>query len=95
MRAHEAVSRTGLSGSNSGTEFSLFGGLYQVNFVGTWNGGSIQLSQLGADAATWLSVTGQYTANGGDTVYLPPGRYRWVVVTATSLSAMIARVPGE
>lgn len=94
MRADEGVQMQGLSGTSNGPSFNLRGGLYQIVWVGTgW--GSIELSELGPDGSTWLSVSAVYVANGGDTIYLPPGSYRWVIVTATDVSAGIYRIPGE
>lgn len=96
MRATEAVRYTGLSGVFSGAEFTLFGGIYQISAQATvWGGGNAELFQIGPDSTNWLSVSDPITANGGDTIYLAPGRYRWSVTTATGVSVIVTRVPGE
>jgi hypothetical protein len=95
MRATESNRQTGLNGTQNGAEFVLFGGIYQISAIATWGGGSVELYQIGPDGATWLSVSDPITTNGGDTIYLAPGRYRWSIVTATGVSLMVTRVPGE
>jgi hypothetical protein len=73
--------------------FQLVGGLYQIVAVGTWGGGSVTLEQKGPDDATWLVAATSLAANGGNTLYLPMGIYRWTIVTATVVYTSVARVP--
>lgn len=94
-RALETVVQSGLSGTSNGAVFLLNGGIYQVTAIATWGGGSVELFQLGPDRATWLSVTDLITENGGDTFYLPPGNYRWSIITATDVTVCVSRIPGE
>lgn len=94
-RALETVKYTGLSGTQNGAVFGLNGGVYQVTAIATWGGGNVELFQLGADQSTWLSVTDPITENGGDTIYLPPGNFRWSITTATGVTLCVSRVPGE
>lgn len=78
-------------------QFQLFyGGIYQVSAQG-FSGGSVTLTQLGPDQANYLTVTDAFTADGGDTIYLPPGRYRFAVTNQTSppINLYIVRVPTE
>jgi hypothetical protein len=96
MRASEAVRFTGLSGTQNGAEFTLFGGTYQVTALASaWNGGSVELFQIGPDNSTWLSVNDGLIQNGGDTFFLPPGRFRWSITDASGVSLMVVRIPGE
>jgi len=93
MRATEAFRYQHGSTGNYGP-FFLNGGIYQFSAVGLTSG-SVQLFQLGADDATWISVGDPITANGGDTIYLSAGEYRWTVTSEADVSLVIARVPGE
>lgn len=95
MRAQESKLFQGLSGTQNGTEFELGGGIYQIGAIATWGGGSAELFTVGPDGSTWLSVSDLITANGGDTIYLSPGRYRWSIITATGVSLTVVRVPTE
>ena len=72
--------------------FSLSGGMYQVAANGTWGGGSAILNQLGPDGYTYLSVSASITADGGQTLFLPPGIYEVVTVTATGVIVDIAKI---
>lgn len=72
--------------------FSLSGGMYQVTANGTWGGGSAILQQQGPDGVSWLSVSTSITADGGQTLFLPPGIYRVVTVTATGVTVDIAKI---
>lgn len=75
--------------------FPLVGGLYQIAVLATFGGGNVVMEQLGPDEATWLTVTDPITANGGFTLYLPPGKYRINLTTATGVTMAITRVPVE
>lgn len=93
MRAHEAVKNPNISATTSA--FELDGGLYQVVISATWGGGNAVLTKLGPDGTTYISVSDTFTANGGNTLYLSPGRYRWEITTATAVYAEVIRVPGD
>jgi hypothetical protein len=71
------------------------GGLYQVTVVATWGGGNVTLQRLGPDGTTYLNVDSAYTVNGGGTYYLPPGTYKFAVVTATVVRVDVSRVAGD
>ena len=91
---HEADKQVIASSSVDQVPFYLtMGGLYQVGAVGTWGGGSAVLEQLAPDLTTWLTVSASITANGGQTLYLPPGTYRWTTATATDVTAWVVRIP--
>lgn len=93
MRATESkIFKNFAPGTTS--EFLLYGGIYQLVVVGTFTSGSATLYELGPDDTTWLCVHDAFLNTGGDTIYLPPGRYRWVTTTNT-LSMGVTRVPGE
>ena len=81
-------------GSGTYGPFVLFGGIYQVSFVG-FTGGSAVLNQLGPDGTTYLSVSNSFTANGGDTIYLPPGQYQFLASGAPTdpWSASVVSMP--
>lgn len=68
------------------------GGRYQVTVLGT-GFGTITFQQLGPDGATYLNVDNDYVANSGWVYDLPPGTYKFVVVTTTVVSLSVARVP--
>lgn len=109
MRAPENYKYTQAAAGN-GTAFPVnFGGFFSVAVVATFGGGSVELQVLGPDATTWLSlydtfnnagaeadlIVGKFAANGAKNLYLSPGQYRFVLTTATVLSATLSRVPGE
>lgn len=78
--------------------FTLMGGKYAVAVVATWNtSGTVGLQVLGPDGSTYLSVSAatDFSADGFATVDLPHGTYKFVIDTATGVSAGVARTPGE
>lgn len=94
MRAQDGVTFSNISATTAA--FPLQGGLYQFSAVATWNSsGTVTLQQLGPDGSTYLSVSAALSANGGVTVYLPPGQYQVAVATATVVYAGVARIPLE
>jgi hypothetical protein len=68
------------------------GGRYQVTVLATWGGGNITFQKLGPDGTTYLNVDSAYSANGGGTYDLPPGTYKFAVVTATAVHADVSRI---
>jgi hypothetical protein len=93
MRAMESNHQGPLTDANDQVVFGLDGGLYQATAVASWSAGSATLEQLGPDGTTWLSVATALSANGGVTLYLPPGKYRWTIATATAVYVMVTRIP--
>lgn len=94
MRAHDAHTFSNISADTA--EFALTGGVYVVDAVATWGGGSITLERLGPDGTTWLTAVTALTANGVSAASaLPPGQYRVAVATATAVYVTVVRVPGE
>jgi len=75
--------------------FITYGGIYQIVAVGFAASGSATLYELGPDGTTWLCVHNAFMANGGDTVYLPPGHYKWTIVSESDISVGVTRVPEE
>jgi hypothetical protein len=74
--------------------FDLHGGIYQIVAVFGAGGISAQLMELGPDGVTYLSASDPLIANGGCTIYLPPGQYYWAI-NGTNVSVGALRVPGE
>ena len=73
--------------------FTLRGGLYAVAVHATFGGGSVKLQTLLPDGATVLSVSAgtDFTADGYNTVNLPPGQYQFTITTATAVFVKIGR----
>lgn len=85
--------QTDIDSTTDQVVFELLGGLYQVAAQATWGGGSATLEMLGPDGTNYLTVSDPITADGGQSLYLPPGRYRWTIVTATGASLGCHRIP--
>lgn len=81
--------------------FRLQGGRYVMTVIATFGGGNVQLQMLGPDASTYVApfnIAGSannLTANGSQTLDLPPGQYKFVVATATAVYANLAAIPGN
>lgn len=71
--------------------FLLYGGVYQVSGQG-FTSGSLTLYQAGPNGTTYLSVTDAFVADGGDTIYLPVGSFKFTVVGEANLSFQIVLV---
>jgi hypothetical protein len=94
MRATEAFIYKN-QGPGDTPVFNNYGGIYQIVVVGFAAAGSATLYELGPDGVTWLCVHDAFMANGGDTIYLPPGHYKWTIVGEANISVGMTRVPGE
>lgn len=95
MRSQEGFSYNSLAAANS-DEFELQGGAYAMDAIATWNSGSITLQRLGPDGATFITAASALTADcTTGSIALPPGIYRILVTSATSLWVSVARIPGE
>ena len=77
--------------------FMLRGGLYGVDVVANFGGGSVKLQRVAADGSSLVSVSSStdFTADGYATVNLPPGSYKLTIATASGVYANIRRIPGE
>jgi hypothetical protein len=75
--------------------FNLNGGYYMVAAVATFSAGSVELQMLGPDQSTWLSAPTALKLSVAGTIagYLPPGIYRFTIVTATAVYCSVAGVP--
>jgi hypothetical protein len=81
--------------------FTLKGGIYTIAAVATFSAGSVELQALGPDQSTWLSVPAAFPAGAALKLsaagvvqgYLPPGQYRFTIVTATAVFCSVAGVP--
>lgn len=71
MRAGEAYKFANVGPGDYGP-FALYGGIYQITVQGLVSG-SVTLYELGPNGTTYLSASDAFVANGGDTIYLPPG----------------------
>lgn len=94
MRAPESVAFKNISATPAA--FTLSGGVYVLDAVATWGGGSLTLQRLGPDGSTLLDAATALTANGtSGAIALPPGSYRLTIATATAVYVTVVRVPGE
>jgi hypothetical protein len=75
--------------------FPLMGGLYGIDYIATWGGGSVTLQKLAGDGSTYVTAATAFAANGYVTVDLPSGTYKLVVATATGAYVNVRRIPGE
>ena len=75
--------------------FQLSGGLYGIDYLATWGGGSVTLEKLGPDGSTYLPAAVAATANGSIAVYLTACTYKFVIATASAVYLSIQRIPGE
>jgi hypothetical protein len=75
----------------------LIGGLYGVDVIGTWGGGSVKLQRVTGDGSSLVSVSSatDFTANGYATANLTAGQYKLIVDTASGVYAEIRRISGE
>lgn len=95
MRAIDNIFVSNIGASN--TAVLLKGGQYGVAVVATFGGGTVKLQKLGPDASTYVSVASatDFSAAGYATVYLPAGKYRFTIATASAVYAECIRIPGE
>lgn len=94
MRALDGVHFSNISATPAA--FNLRGGVYALDVIATWGGGSVTLSRLGPDGSTYLTAATALTANGtSGGVALPPGTYELIIATATAVYASLTRIPGE
>ena len=105
MRAGEAFKYQDVAAGTYGP-FTLQGGLYQLDVLAVWGGGSLALRELGPDQATWIakyvaptsppnSPINSIVANGSYQISLPPGRYRLVFATGSAGYFVLTRIGGE
>jgi hypothetical protein len=95
MRAADGYFANNISATTAA--FSLIGGKYGVDVLGTWGGGSVKLQRVAGDGTSLVSVglATDFTANGFATVDLPADNYKIVVATATGVYVQIRRIPVE
>jgi hypothetical protein len=95
MRAKDSYTASNIAATTAA--FQLQGGLYAIDTVATFGGGSVKLQKLAGDGSTYLSVSSatDFTAAGFASVNLPPGQYRLTIATATAVYAELSRIPGE
>lgn len=76
--------------------FVLQGGVYCLDAIATWGGGSLTLTRLGPDGSTYMTAATALTADGSSgAIALPPGTYKFTIATATAVYASLTRIPGE
>lgn len=93
MRAPDGTVFSNISATTSA--FALKGGLYGIDVVATFGGGSVTLQRLAADGSTYVTALTAFTAAGYSTAYLPAGTYKVAVATASAVYVAINRIPGE
>lgn len=99
MRAHESINSSGGTAwsniSATPPDFSLMGGVYALDAIGTgW--GTVTLTRQGPDGSTYITAATALSANGtSGAISLPPGIYRLVIATTTAVYATLTRIPGE
>jgi hypothetical protein len=89
--ADEEYVATNISATTA--EFRLSGGLYGIDAVATFSAGNITLQKLAGDSSTYVQAAAPITAAGYSTAYLPSGRYRLAITTATAVYVVINRIP--
>ncbi|MGE3279683.1 MAG: hypothetical protein AB7H90_03505 [Alphaproteobacteria bacterium] len=93
MRPIDGYLATNISATTAA--FKLRGGLYGVDAIATWGGGSVTLQRVAGDGSTMVTAMTAFSANGYATAYLPPGDYKLAVATATGVYVNVRRIPGE
>jgi hypothetical protein len=71
--------------------FALLGGKYVFTASAIFGGGTVALSILGPDGATYITVK-SFSAAGTQTLDLPPGEYQVTIATATAVYAGVIPV---
>lgn len=82
-----------LTDGSTDVDFSLLGGLYGIMVTATWGGGNVTLKGLCADGTTYVAVATAISADGYATAYLPAGKYRLDITTATAMYLTISPIP--
>lgn len=95
MRSADGKLLSNLSDANDQVAFTLAGGLYGIDYIATWGGGSATLEKLAGDGSTYVTAATAFSASGFVSVYLPKGTYRVTVATSTVVYIAINRIPGE
>lgn len=94
MRAYESQKWANIDATPA--DFLIYGGVYALDVIATFGGGSVTLTRLGPDSSTYLTAATAITANGtSGAITLPPGQYRLTIATATAVYASLVRIPGE
>lgn len=101
MRAHEAIHSSGTPPvawenlSATPADFSLMGGVYALDVIGT-GFGTVTLQRKGPDDSTFINAATAISANGtSGAISLPPGLYRLTIATTTGVYATLTRIPGD
>jgi hypothetical protein len=94
MRAQECFKLSDAAAASDQVEWTLQGGVYVAVSSATFGGGSITLETLAGDGSTWITAATAVTAAGvSGPLYLPPGKYRVTIATATAVYYTLSRVP--
>ncbi len=75
--------------------FTLKGGSYGITAKATWGGGSVTLQKLSRDGTNYVTALTAFTADGYQTVTLPPGTYRFLVATASAIYLEMTAITSE
>ena len=90
QEAEDGVSFKNISATTA--TFNLLGGRYYFSVIATGSG-SITLEIQGPDGSTFVTAATAVTATGAVVVELPPGLYKFVIVTLTAIYIQLARIP--
>ncbi len=95
MRAHgDGITFANISATPA--SFSLGGGVYVIDAIAAWGGGSVTLQRLGPDGGTYLTAVTALTADGvSAATALPPGTYRLLITTAAGVYVAVLPIAGE
>ena len=80
-------------GNGDSVTFQLVGGRYAFGANATWGGGNLALQILMPDGSTYVACATALTADGFEVLILPPGTYKFVVTTASSVQGFVLPVP--
>lgn len=94
MRAPESIHFAAVDATPAA--FTLYGGVYVLAVQATFGGGNVGVEIALPDGTTYVDAHTALTAAGISTpLYLPPGKYRIAIDTATAVTATLTRVPFE
>lgn len=94
MRATDVYAASNISASTA--VFSLAGGKYGVDYIATWNSGSVTLERQAGDGSTFVAAMTAFSASGYAVADLPAGNYKLVIGGSPSaIYVTVKRIPGE
>lgn len=74
-------------------DFKLHAGVFGLTLTATWGGGNAVLQRyLPEGAGFYIPVAAAFTADGYAVYYLPAGRYKLAITTATHTTGRIEKI---